>query len=129
MGNFSAETGFSAAMNLMEQDRDIDSFFCENDLEAFGVLNALQRLGFSVPGQIKVMGFDDIPVCELVEPTLTTVHSFKETLGREAVGLLHRRITQGFSPAQVQAAGAIKLSFSTRIVPRDSVAQRPVRSN
>ena len=93
---------------------------------AAAAIRALRAAGIAVPQAVSVMGFDDIPICELVEPTLTTVHSFKETLGREAVGLLHRRITQGFSPAQVQAAGAIKLSLSTRIVPRDSVAQRPV---
>lgn len=88
VGNFSAETGFSAAMNLMEQDRDIDSFFCENDLEAFGVLNALQRLGFSVPGQIKVMGFDDIYISKFFNPELSTVRQPTRLIGSYAAKML-----------------------------------------
>ena len=70
------------------------------------------------------MGFDDIPVCEMVEPTITTVHSFKESLGREAVGLLHRRILAGQNGETAQASGVIKLSLSTRIVERQSVADK-----
>lgn len=105
-----------------------DALFAENDVVAAAAIRALRAADIAVPETVSVMGFDDIPVCELVEPTLTTVHSFKETLGREAVALLHRRITQGLLPAQVQSAGAIKLSLSTRIVPRRSVAQRPTQA-
>lgn len=101
-----------------------DALFAENDVVAAAAIRALRARGIAVPQAVSVMGFDDIPICELVEPTITTVHSFKETLGREAVGLLHRRIAKGLTAAQVQAAGTIKLSLSTRIVTRGSVAAR-----
>ena len=91
---------------------------------AAAAIRALTAQGIRVPQDISVMGFDDIPVCEMVEPTITTVHSFKETLGREAVLLLHRRITSGQSGAQIQASGVMKVSLSTRIVTRKSVAPR-----
>ena len=71
------------------------------------------------------MGFDDIPVCEMVEPTITTVHSFKERLGVEAVELLHRRIAKGENVQAAQASGVVKLSMSTRLVERKSVASKP----
>ena len=128
--DIAADRAYEDLRRWLESQPDLpDALFAENDVVAAAAIRALRAAGIAVPEAVSVMGFDDIPICELVEPTLTTVHSFKETLGREAVGLLHRRITQGFSPAQVQAAGAIKLSLSTRIVPRDSVAQRPVRPN
>ena len=100
------------------------ALFAENDVVAAAAIRALTAQGIRVPQDISVMGFDDIPVCEMVEPTITTVHSFKETLGREAVLLLHRRITSGQSGAQIQASGVMKVSLSTRIVTRKSVAPR-----
>ena len=98
------------------------ALFAENDVVAAAAIRALTARGIRVPQDISVMGFDDIPLCEMVEPTITTVHSFKETLGREAVTLLHRRISSGQSAAQIQASGVMKVSLSTRIVARKSVA-------
>lgn len=100
------------------------ALFAENDVVAAAAIRALTAHGIRVPQDISVMGFDDIPVCEMVEPTITTVHSFKETLGREAVMLLHRRITSGLVGSQIQASGVMKVSLSTRIVSRRSVASR-----
>ncbi len=97
------------------------ALFAENDVVAAAAIRALTARGIRVPQDISVMGFDDIPLCEMVEPTITTVHSFKETLGREAVTLLHRRISSGQSAAQIQASGVMKVSLSTRIVARKSV--------
>ena len=98
------------------------ALFAENDVVAAAAIRALNSRGIRIPEDISVMGFDDIPVCEMVEPTITTVHSFKERLGVEAVELLHKRILRGENVQSAQASGTIKLSMSTRIVERGSVA-------
>ena len=121
--DITAERAYRELLEAIDPARLPDAFFAENDVVAAAAIRALTAKGISVPGDVSVMGFDDIPVCELVEPTLTTVHAFKETLGAEAVGLLHRRIQRGQSVRDAQAAGLIKLSLSTRIVERQSVAR------
>src|SRR5699024_2684227 len=120
--DITAERAYRELLEAIDPAQLPDAFFAENDVVAAAAIRALTAKGISVPGDVSVMGFDDIPICEMVEPTLTTVHAFKETLGAEAVGLLHRRIQKGQSVRDAQAAGLIKLSLSTRIVERQSVA-------
>ena len=120
--DIAAEGAYRELLEKMDHRNLPDAFFAENDVVAAAAIRALRALGVQVPEAVSVMGFDDIPVCELVEPALTTVHAFKETLGAEAMGLLHRRIARGQTIRDAQATGLIKLSLSTRIVPRRSVA-------
>lgn len=123
--NVSAEGAYRDVCRWLENTSHLpDALFAENDVIAAAAIRALKLKGIRVPEDISVMGFDDIPVCEMVEPTITTVHSFKESLGREAVGLLHRRIITGQHGEQIRASGAIKLSLSTRIVERQSVRSK-----
>lgn len=89
---------------------------------AAAAIRALHSKGLRIPQDISVMGFDDIPLCEMVDPAITTVHSFKERLGIEAVQLLHRRIMSSENVQSAQTSGVMKLSMSTRIVERSSVA-------
>lgn len=121
----SAEGAYRDVCRWLERTSHLpDALFGENDVIAAAAIRALKMKGIRVPEDISVMGFDDIPVCEMVEPTITTVHSFKESLGREAVGLLHRRILTGQNGDMARASGVIKLSLSTRIVERQSVASK-----
>ncbi|MGI5977413.1 MAG: LacI family DNA-binding transcriptional regulator [Candidatus Limivicinus sp.] len=101
-----------------------DAIFAENDVLAAAAIRAFNIRGVLVPEDVSVMGFDDIQICEMVVPTITTVHSFKEKLGIQAVGLLHNRIKNGETIREARASGIIKLSMSTRIVERGSVADK-----
>jgi DNA-binding LacI/PurR family transcriptional regulator len=59
-----------------------------NDMVALGVLGRLRARGVRVPGEISLVGFDDIPISELVDPPLTTVGGPKKQLGRAGIDLL-----------------------------------------
>lgn len=61
------------------------AYFADNDLIAFGAMRALQEAGYRIPEDISVVGFDDMPFCEVFNPPLTTVRVNKDTLGRIAV--------------------------------------------
>jgi DNA-binding LacI/PurR family transcriptional regulator len=52
----------------------IDGIFAQSDIAALGALEALRELGIDVPGQIPVVGYDDIRMSGIVRPRLTTVH-------------------------------------------------------
>ncbi len=60
-------------------------FVCSNDKAAIALMNALQTLGYKVPEDISLVGFDNIDMCEKVRPKLTTVNVNKEIMGKRAV--------------------------------------------
>ena len=95
-----------------------DGLFAENDVVAAAAIRACNACGVKVPGQISVIGFDDIPICELCSPNLTTVHSHKERLGQIAVSILHMRFNH--TPVE-ETRGSMKIFLSTSLRVRDSV--------
>ncbi|KOV31533.1 LacI family transcriptional regulator [Streptomyces sp. XY431] len=86
-GDWSARSGYQAGLRMAEL-RDVTAVFCANDHMALGVLRALHELGRSVPGDISVVGFDDIPEAAYFIPPLTTVRQDFGELGRRALELL-----------------------------------------
>ena len=101
-----------------------DGLFADNDVIAAAVIRVLKKHGYRVPDDISVIGFDDIPICEMLDPPLTTVHSFKEDLGIVAVELLDRRIKRGEVPHQMPSIGRLNTAISTCLVKRFSVRSR-----
>ena len=92
LGMFSAQFGREAAARLMALDNPPDAIICGADVVALGVMSELHALGFSIPVDVAVTGFDDIPFGEVASPGLTTVHQPTEALGLECVRLLEERI-------------------------------------
>ena len=66
----------------------VTATFCYNDMYAVGALLACRELGLSVPGQISIVGFDDVDLAQYVTPPLTTVHQPKLRLGQLATEML-----------------------------------------
>jgi LacI family transcriptional regulator len=85
-----------------------------NDLVAVGLMSALVELGATVPRDISVAGFDDIPLVRYVTPRLTTVSVPYEPLGTEAWKRLHA-LVKGETPSH-------DVVFQPRLQPRDSTA-------
>jgi LacI family transcriptional regulator len=83
-----AEGGASAAAALIARCPELDAIMAYNDLAAIGVLRAMEEAGRSVPGDVAVMGNDDIPYAALVRPALSTVRADIARLGAEAMTLL-----------------------------------------
>ena len=101
-----------------------EALFAENDILAAAVIRVLKKHGYRVPDDISVIGFDDIPMCEMLDPPLTTIHAFKEELGTVAVDLLDRRIKRGEVPHQMASVGLLNTTVSTSLVKRFSVKAR-----
>lgn len=70
-----------------------DAFVCGNDFLALHLTTALKRKGMSIPGDVMVTGFDDIPQSAMMDPALTTVHIPGADIGRAAADVLLRRIS------------------------------------
>ena len=80
--------GYMTVRALLSLHPELTGLFCYNDLVAVGALQACAELGRSVPEEVAVVGFDDIPLAALVTPPLTTCHVPRYELGAEAVRLL-----------------------------------------
>ncbi|MEJ3405589.1 LacI family DNA-binding transcriptional regulator [Rathayibacter sp. YIM 133350] len=87
LGDWTADFGYYAGKELLRY-RDFTAVFCANDLMAIGLMHAFRDHGVDVPGEISVVGFDDIPVAQHVWPPLTTVHQDFREVGRRTVDLL-----------------------------------------
>ncbi|WP_263303390.1 substrate-binding domain-containing protein [Streptomyces sp. 135] len=91
LGDFSVEWG-RAAVDEVWPARP-DALVCANDLIAIGALQRLQQLGVTVPGEVAVTGFDDIPMAALSAPGVTTVRQPVPELAAEAARLLALRLS------------------------------------
>lgn len=85
-------SGFSAAGRLLETGKAFDGIFAASDLIAIGAIRRLQGAGRNVPGDVGVVGFDDIPAASYVNPGLTTVHQDTVRAGELLVSNLLRLI-------------------------------------
>lgn len=80
-GFFTMQGGGEAFQKLMQLPEHPDAVFCGNDEMAFGVLREARRMNISVPGDVAVLGYDDIIHCDYMTPPLTSVRQPKKELG------------------------------------------------
>jgi LacI family transcriptional regulator len=83
--DLSVEAGFRAVQTLLAMAERPDGIFVANDFCAAGCITALKQTGVSIPQDMAVVGFNDDPVAQVIEPSLTTVHYAGETMGEIAM--------------------------------------------
>jgi DNA-binding LacI/PurR family transcriptional regulator len=90
-GDWSARSGYAAG-RVLAADPDVSAVFAANDQMAIGLLLALHEAGRPVPGDVSVIGFDDIPEAAYLIPPLTTLRQDLVDEGRRAVAMLLAQI-------------------------------------
>ena len=91
-GNYTVESGYKAIMELERCGIRYSAILAGNDLMAIGALKATRELGYQVPGDIQVIGFDNIEFSQYCDPPLSTVQQPTFEMGAKAVLLLHKVI-------------------------------------
>ncbi|MEV0902167.1 LacI family DNA-binding transcriptional regulator [Actinoplanes sp. NPDC049802] len=89
---FHRADGAAAMARLLDLGDPPDAVFCFNDLLAIGAIRTLLDRGYAVPGDVAVVGFDDIEEGQFSTPTLTTVSPGVDRIARTAVELLAERL-------------------------------------
>ena len=97
------------------------AYFAENDVLAAAAIRAFKHHGYRVPEDVSVMGFDDIALCEMTDPPITTMHSFKERLGELSVQFLSQRIQRGEAGWTGSSIAAMKVAVAMTVKERASV--------
>jgi DNA-binding LacI/PurR family transcriptional regulator len=85
-------SGYDAAIELLKRGIAFDAIFAASDLIAVGAMRALEEAGLSVPSDVSVIGFDDIPAASLSHPPLTTIAQDYAKAGAMLVDTLLRQI-------------------------------------
>jgi LacI family transcriptional regulator len=91
-GTYSREQGRAAAERLLQRHREVTAIVAANDLLALGAYDALRVSGRECPKDISVVGHNDMPLVDLVQPGLTTVRISQFEMGRQAADLLEQAI-------------------------------------
>jgi len=99
-GDFTTESGYAATRQLLASGPEFDGVFALNDLSAVGVLAALHDAGRAIPGDVAVIGFDDIPMAAHTQPPLTTIHQPLREMGETAARELLARLAGAPPPAE-----------------------------
>lgn len=86
------EGGYRAMKKLLEKGKKFTAVYCTNDHSAIGAIKAIKEKGLRIPEDISIVGNDDIDIAQHLDPPLTTVRVFRETLGKVAVDHLYNRI-------------------------------------
>jgi LacI family transcriptional regulator len=90
IGDWSAASGEIGMQRLLERFPDIGAVFASNDQMALGAMRAAREAGRSVPENLAIVGFDDIPEAAYFCPPLTTVRQDLRRMGTHAVQLVHK---------------------------------------
>jgi len=86
------EMGFGPVNELVNRGADFTALICYNDLSAFGAIRALMDHGLRVPGDVSVVGFDDVQLAAYHNPSLTTIRQPLQQMGIVAARILLQRI-------------------------------------
>ena len=123
-GNHQIEGGRQAMIELLGHAPDVTAVFVLNDLMAFGALAGARELERSVPDDLSIMGFDNVPFGALAYPPLTTVGQPIRELGEQAADLLLEVIEHGVN-STVDRRAQPNVLLPNEVIVRGSTA--PVR--
>lgn len=98
---WSIESARDAAKKLLTSDPEITGLVCANDQLAIGVLEACRQLKLKCPRDLSVVGYNDMPFMDLIDPPLTTVRVPQHDIGAEAARLILSLLTEeGSTPVK-----------------------------
>ena len=113
-GDFYYESGGAAIERLLALPEPPTAVFAASDMMALGALRAVHAAGASVPGDVSVVGFDDIAMAAMAHPPLTTVRQDKVALGVRAAQTLLDRIAAADDGASIEARETLAVTLVTR---------------
>ena len=113
------EIGYKPMQALLNKTRGFTAIFCFNDIAAIGAIRALKDAGLAVPGDVSVVGFDDIQSAAYTTPSLTTVRQPLTAMGKRGAQVLLERIASRDKayPAEIVMAPELVIRESTGPAP------------
>ncbi|WP_111977691.1 LacI family DNA-binding transcriptional regulator [Algibacillus agarilyticus] len=120
-GAFTYKSGLIASANLLNLSTPPTAIFAANDDMASAAIATINRLGFSVPEDISVVGFDDSPIATTMWPSLSTVQQPMTDMSEKAIELF----SQGKINPEALTTDRIRNVLNFTIMQRESIAPAP----
>ncbi len=96
------QNGYNSAQKLFDRNKNITAIFACNDAMAIGAMQFMKDREYKIPGDVSIVGFDDIESDMMIDPPLTTVRVSKIELGTEALRIMVQNLKQKkFTPKKI----------------------------
>jgi LacI family repressor for deo operon, udp, cdd, tsx, nupC, and nupG len=112
-GDGKSEGGGQAMAQILALRNPPTAVFCYNDMSALGAMRQIRARGLKIPDDISIVGFDDLFLCEHLEPPLTTVRQPMRRMGRMAMETLLQIFDGADSPHNLRVEGQLIIRQST----------------
>lgn len=99
-GDWSADSGYKAMQSILGQGVHFTAVFAANDQMALGAMRALREMGWRIPEDVSIVGFDDVPEAAYFEPPLTTIQQDFALLGENSITYLVECIEKPDAPIE-----------------------------
>ena len=117
--SYEYDCGFSLTNKLLEESSDVTAIIAVNDTTAVGCLAALRRAEQRVPDDFAVAGFDNLLLCQMVEPELTSVDQMASHAACLALDILVHRLT-----GAEQGELTVQMQYQPHLIVRDSTKKK-----
>ncbi len=112
-GDFTEDSGFNKAKQLLTNNNNITAIFSSNDSMAIGAMKAIKKMGLKIPDDISIIGYDDINIAKYTTPSLTTIDSHILKMASIATENLISFIKTGINPCNYY-------NIPTKLIMRES---------
>ncbi len=117
-GDFHVTGGYEHGLRLLQRADRPTAIFAGSDYQCLGVMRAVRELGLSIPEDVSVVGYDDIPLAQWLGPSLTTVRQPLREMAATATQMV-LSLAAGERPAN------LRIDLATELVVRESTAPAP----
>jgi LacI family transcriptional regulator len=107
----SYQAAYRFGLDHLQKLKQVDGVFVQSDNSAFGIMNALQDSGLNIPGDIAIIGYDDVDWCEYSRPGLSTIHQPRTDAARLAADSITSWVLDGKSDG---VAGILRPNYVER---------------
>jgi DNA-binding LacI/PurR family transcriptional regulator len=121
-GNLRENGGYEESVNVLALEDPPTAIFSANNLTTLGVLRALRERQVRVPTDLSIIGFDDLPIGDLLDPPVTVVEQPTHQIGAKAVELLFQRLQKPGLPVH-------EILMSARLIVRGSTGRPPAATS
>ncbi len=122
----SYDAGFRITSEVLAEKTPVTAFIANNDMTAYGIMNAIYEQGGRIPEDYSVIGCDNLMVSGFQKISLTTVEPYSVQRAREAVNIAIRKIEHRWDQKEIDEApeGTVRVAYAPRLIERGSTGKR-----
>jgi LacI family transcriptional regulator len=129
-GDNSYHSGYRIAGQILDEEIPVTAFIANNDMEAYGIMDAIYEHGKRIPQDYSVIGCDNLSISKFHQINLTTVEPYSAQRAKEAVNIIIRKIEHRQEDLKVDEIpeGIIRVAYAPKLIRRGSTGKVLVKN-